>query len=274
MRQNLPLAVGLLLGFCLGVRAQTTQPNLGAKPPADAAGAIVLFDGEDVSHWQSAKGGDPTWTVTDGALEVNPKTGDIVSKEKFEDCTLHLEFRTPVPAEGDKGQHRGNSGVYLQGRYEIQILESYGLPGSSGDCASVYSIRAPDKNVALPPMEWQSYDMIFRAPRYDQDGKKTESARLTLIWNGVKVHDNVEIPSPTRDHKAPEPPGPGPIVLQDHGFKVQFRNIWIVPSSEKTAEKTGEGADRDELQLLLCASSSASPPFAPRMRSRCSTAKT
>ena len=231
MARSLAVATALLflLSGCSGVSTHTTRPKLGAKPPA---GAIVLFDGEDISHWQSAKGGDPTWTVTDGALEVNPKTGDIVTRDKFEDCTLHVEFRTPTPAPDDKGQHRGNSGIFLQGRYEIQVLESFGLPISNGDCGSVYSLIAPSQNVALPPLVWQSYDMNFRAPRYDADGKKTENARLTLVWNGVKVHDNVEIPSPTRNHKAPEPPGPGPIVLQDHGFKVQYRNIWIVPIKE------------------------------------------
>jgi hypothetical protein len=228
MRRYRPLlAIGILLSVSSALRAQATQPTLGAKPPP---GAIVLFEGEDVSRWESAKGGDAKWTVTDGAMEVTPAAGDIRTRDKFEDCTLHVEFRTPIPAEDDKGQHRGNSGIYLQGRYEIQVLESFGLPISKGDCGSVYSLIPPSQNVALAPMEWQSYDMTFRAPRYDADGKKTENARLTLIWNGVKVHDDVEIPSPTRDHQAPEPPGPGPIVLQDHGFKVQFRNIWIVPA--------------------------------------------
>ena len=230
--------VGLMLLVCPCLRAQTTQPTLGKPPPA---GAVVLFNGQDLSHWQSAKGEGKAieWPIADNTLEVGPKTGDIVTKDKFGDCELHLEFRTPIPAEDDKGQHRGNSGVFLQGRYEIQILESFGLPGSKGDCASVYSVIAPSQNMALPPMEWQSYDMTFRAPRYDADEKKTENARLTLIWNGVKVHDNVEIPSPTRDHKAAEPPGPAPINLQDHGFKVQFRNIWVVPAvaAETTKEK-------------------------------------
>jgi hypothetical protein len=222
---------------CVSVRAQTTQPNLGAKAPQNA---VVLFDGEDVSKWQDASGGDAKWTVVDGALEIAPKSGSIQTRDKYHDFSMHLEFRTPVPAEGDKGQHRGNSGVILQGRYEIQILESFGLPPTPGDCAAVYSIRAPDKNVALPPMEWQSYDLTFRAPRYDENGKKTQNARVMLIWNGVKVHDDVEIPSPTRSHLLPEPPGPGPVVLQDHGFKVQFRNIWIVPAAPTPAAATNK----------------------------------
>lgn len=224
----LPLAVS-----CSHVANSSRHPTAAATQPT-TGGRIVLFDGKDLSHWQSAKGGDAQWTITpDGAVEVTPKAGDIVTRDKFEDCTLHVEFRTPIPAEGDTGQHRGNSGIFLQGLYEIQVLESYGLPPSKGDCGAVYSLIAPTQNVARPPMEWQSYDMTFRAPRYDNSGKKIANARLALIWNGAKVHDDVEIPSPTRNHAAPEPPGPAPIILQDHGFKVQYRNIWIVPTTKE-----------------------------------------
>jgi hypothetical protein len=234
LKQPFIAVVGLLL--LLLTAACSRNVGTSSRPPAAAAEKIVLFDGKDLSHWQSAKGGDAKWVITsDGAVEATPKTGDIVTKDKFEDCTLHAEFRTPVPAEGDSGQHRGNSGIFLQGRYEIQVLESFGLPASKGDCGAVYSLIAPAQNVALPPMQWQTYDMTFRAPRYDDAGKKTANARLTLIWNGVKVHDDVEIPSPTRNHTAPEPPGPAPISLQDHGFKVQYRNIWIVPTSTSTS---------------------------------------
>ena len=192
--------------------------------------AIVLFDGEDLSKWQSKDGEPAKWKIVeDGAMEVVPKTGDLWTRDKFADCKLHVEFRTPIPAEGDKGQHRGNSGVFLMDRYEIQVLESFGLPPSKGDCAALYSITPPTKNVARPPMEWQTYDITFRAPRHDSAGKKIENGKLTLIWNGEKVHENIEVPSPTRNHKGEEPPGPGPIRLQDHGFAVQYRNIWIVP---------------------------------------------
>ena len=191
----------------------------------------MLFDGKDLSKWTAKDGGEPKWKLVDGdAVEVAAHTGDIVSKDKFEDCTLHVEFRTPIPAEGDKGQHRGNSGIFLKSVYEIQVLESFGLTPTAGDCGSLYSITAPSKNMAKPPMEWQSYDITFTAPRFDADGKKTENGKLTLIWNGEKVQDNIDIPYPTRDHKAKEVPGPAPIELQDHGFAVQFRNIWIVPT--------------------------------------------
>jgi hypothetical protein len=207
------IAVGLLVGC-------SSRPK----------GAIVLFDGKDLSKWQDKDGEPAKWKVTpDGAMEVVPKSGDIFTKDKFGDCQLHVEFRTPIPAEGDTGQHRGNSGIFLMNRYEVQVLESFGLPPSKGDCAALYSITAPSQNVAKKPMEWQTYDITFRAPRHDAAGKKIENGKLTLVWNGVKVHDNTDVPSPTRDHTAPEPPGKEPIHLQDHGFTVQYRNIWIVP---------------------------------------------
>lgn len=221
------LALAMMIAFGLSSRAQTTQPNLGAKPPE---GAVVLFDGTSTDAWVGKDGQPCPWQVVEGSLEAQPKTGDIFTKQKFGDCVVHLEFRTPVPADGDKGQHRGNSGLFFQKAYEIQILESFGLPPSKGDCAAIYSLKAPDQNVALPPMQWQSYDITYRAPRFAADGKVSERPRITLIWNGVKVHDNAEIASPTRNHKDPDPKDPGPLELQDHGFKLQFKNIWVVPA--------------------------------------------
>jgi len=223
MKTCIGIAVMVLFGTV--ALAQTTQPSF-TKPPSDA---VVLFDGSDTSKWRMKDGSDCKWKVVDGALEVTPKRGDIYTKDNYRDCKLHVEFRTPVPAEGDKGQHRGNSGIFMQDIYEIQVLESYGLKPTNGDCGSVYNIKGPDKNMALPPMEWQSYDIDYTGPRFDGSGKKTTNARLTLIWNGEKVQDNVEIPHPTRNAKLPEPKEAGPIQLQDHGFKVQYRNIWIVP---------------------------------------------
>ena len=221
-----PIAILLVVLCAHCALAQTTQPVF-TKPPD---GAVVLFDGTDTSKWRTKDGSDCKWKVVDGALEVTPKTGDIFTKDNYRDCRLHVEFRTPVPAETDKGQHRGNSGIFMQDIYEIQVLESYGLAPTKGDCASVYNIKAPDKNMALPPMQWQSYDIDYTGPRFDSSGKKSENARITLIWNGEKVQDNVEIPHPTRNASLPEPKAAGPIQLQDHGFKVQYRNIWIVPS--------------------------------------------
>jgi hypothetical protein len=235
----LNVITAILLMTCAVVRAQ----ELGAKPPE---GAVVLFDGSDTSHWKMKDGADCKWKVVDGALEVTAKTGDIFTTEKFGDCTLHVEFRTPEPAPDDKGQHRGNSGIFLQNTYEIQVLESFGLEPTKGDCGSVYNIKAPDKNMAKKPLEWQSYDITYKAPRFDADGKKIAPARVTLVWNGEKVQDDVEIPHATRNANLPEPKEPAPLQLQDHGFAVQFRNIWVVPAkseqpkAEKAAAKTNE----------------------------------
>jgi hypothetical protein len=213
---RIPLLALIAISCCVGCSSRPRN-------------AIVLFDGEDLSKWRDKNGEPVKWKVVDEVIEVVPRTGDIWTRDVFEDCKLHVEFRTPIPAEGDTGQHRGNSGVILMDRYEVQVLESFGLQPSKGDCGALYSIAPPSKNMARQPMEWQTYDITFRAPRHDSSGKKTENGRLTLIWNGTKVHDNIEVPSPTRDHKAPEPPGPQPIRLQDHGFAVQYRNIWIAP---------------------------------------------
>jgi|SRR6185437_9591399 len=235
MTRSIAALVSLsLLVACAGCRhakkESTTRPSATAMDKSMHEGRIVLFDGHDLSKWQGKNGGEPKWKITeDGAVEVVPHSGDIETKEKFGDCVLHVEFRTPIPAEGDKGQHRGNSGIFLKGQYEIQVLESYGLKPTIGDCGALYSITAPSQNMAKPPMEWQTYDITFHAPKFDAEGKKTENGKLTLIWNGVKVQDNIDIPSPTRDHNAAEVPGPGPIELQDHGFKVQYRNIWVEP---------------------------------------------
>src|SRR5438132_9869024 len=195
------IMVGVVFLGGLGAFGQTTKPAF-TKPPD---GAVVLFDGTDTSKWRMKDGSECKWKVVDGALEGTAKTGDIFTKDKYRDCTLHVEFRTPVPAEGDKGQHRGNSGIFMQDVYEIQVLESYGLKPTNGDCGSVYNIKGPDKNMALPPMEWQSYDIEYKGPRFDEAGKKTENARITLMWNGEKVQDNVEIPHATRNAKLPEP---------------------------------------------------------------------
>jgi hypothetical protein len=218
--------VGIIaLVFALSAHAQTTQPNL-AKPPE---GAIVLFDGT-TNEFVDKDGKPSSWNVVDGALEATHGKGDLFGKQNFGDCTLHVEFRTPQPGPNDTGEHRGNSGVFFQKTYEIQILDSFGAKLYKGACGAIYNIRPPDKNMCLAPGEWQSFDITYKAPHFDSDGKKTENARATIIWNGEKVHDNAEIPHATRSPKEPEMKEPGPIELQDHGFKVQFRNIWIVPA--------------------------------------------
>jgi len=186
-------------------------------------GATVL----DASQFTQENGQPCAWPVVEGALEVGK--GSIITKEKYQDFQLHVEFNIPEPPEGAKDQARSNSGVYIQRRYEVQILESFGQdPPVFNGCASIYRQKPPDKNAAKKAGEWQTYDITFKGARFDAAGKKTEGARITLVWNGVKVHDDYEIKDKTGAGKA-EGPEPGPILLQDHGAKVKFRNLWILP---------------------------------------------
>ncbi len=167
------------------------------------------------------------WRLVDGAMEVRPGAGSIVTKKKFRDFKLHLEFRTPFMPES-RGQGRGNSGVYLQERYEVQILDSYGLEGRDNECGGIYKVGAPRVNMCAPPMQWQSYDITFRAPRFDAAGNKVEDARLTVVHNGMTIHENLAIPRPTEAGPNSNVTEPGGIYLQDHGNLVQYRNIWLV----------------------------------------------
>jgi hypothetical protein len=203
----------------------------GAKasdPPSDA---VVLFDGKDLSKWKSLRdGSDAKWLVQDGYIQVQPRTGDIATKEEFGDCQLHIEWATPAEVKGDS-QGRGNSGVFFMGRYEIQVLDSYQNPTYfHGQAASVYKQHAPLVNASRKPGEWQTYDIIFSAPRFDEIGNVVRRARVTVFHNGVLVQNNVEIFGETWHDRAPAyiPHGPkGPIKLQDHGNPMRFRNIWI-----------------------------------------------
>ncbi len=191
-------------------------------------GATVLFDGKSVEKWTKSDRKSPvTWKLSNDAMEGYKGHGDIVTTELFDGSfTLHLEFRVPYEAKG-QGQGKGNSGVYLQGRYEVQVLDSYGLESKNNDCAAIYEVKAPSKNVCKAPTVWQSYDIEFTAPKF-VDGKKTEPAMMTVYHNGVKVHDAVKIPvDNTRAGMGGDPKKPGPIMLQDHGHPVQYRNIWL-----------------------------------------------
>ncbi len=191
-------------------------------------GAIVLFDGKNLDHWVTRN--DPkkpaTWKlVTGNAMQV--QGGDIITKKKFDGSfQLHVEFRVPYMPKAS-GQGRGNSGVYLQGRYEVQVLDSYGLDSKDNDCGGIYGIAKPLVNACKAPTIWQSYDIEFHSPKFT-DGKKAAMARMTVYQNGVKIHDNVKI---TKDNTTAglggEPSKPGPILLQDHGNAVQYRNIWL-----------------------------------------------
>jgi hypothetical protein len=187
--------------------------TLEAKPPE---GAIVLFDGTSADNFTNA-------TLTPDKFLL-PK-GDALSKQKFQDFTLHLEFRTPYMPTAS-GQGRGNSGVYLQNRYEVQILDSFGLEGLDDECGALYSKKAPRENSCYPPLTWQTYDIDFTAPKFEGD-KKVKNAIVTVKHNGNLIHENQEVDGETPGG-SPEGPEAGPIRLQDHGNPVVFKNIWVV----------------------------------------------
>jgi hypothetical protein len=170
------------------------------------------------------------WKITDGAMEVVPGSGSLISNQKYTDYLLHLEFRSPF-MPNETGQGRGNSGVYNQGRYEVQVLDSYGLEGEDNECGGIYKIARPLVNMCAPPMQWQTYDITFVAPRYDSSTVTMENARITVIHNDIVIHDNLEIPGPTGGAMS-DLDQPGPIMLQDHGDRVQFRNIWLIETTE------------------------------------------
>ena len=211
------------------------SPTLAAEPPVEA---IILFDGKNLDQWEHTNLKRPwrkkvKWKLVDGAMQVLPDSGSIVTKRKFRDFKLHLEFRTPFMPEA-RAPKRGNSGVYLQGRYEIQILDSYGLEGKDNECGGIYKVGAPKVNMCAPPMQWQSYDVDFRAPRFDEAGKKVCDARVTVSHNGVIIHDKIKIPKPTGEAIDENANEPGGIYLQEHGTKVQYRNIWLVEISPES----------------------------------------
>ncbi|MBN1806921.1 MAG: PmoA family protein [Sedimentisphaerales bacterium] len=188
---------------------------------------IMLFGGTDFAHWTAGDGKKVGWKLVDGAMKIVPRSGSIMTKRDFKDFKMHIEFKIPQLPADVRGQGRGNSGVYIQRRYEVQILDSYGLEPKNNECGSLYTFKAPDRNVCDMPGRWQSYDIIFHAARYDGN-RKTEKARISVWHNGTLIHNDVELENKTGAGQ-PEGPQPGPILLQDHGNEVSFRNIWIVP---------------------------------------------
>jgi hypothetical protein len=196
-------------------------------PPKDA---IVLFDGKSLDGWTKTDGkSKPAWKLVDGGAVEVAGGGNIITEKKFDGhFKLHVEFRVPYMPKAT-GQGRGNSGVYVQGRYEVQVLDSYGLESKDNDCGGIYGIAAPKVNACKAPTIWQSYDIEFFAPKCE-NGKKTEMGRITVFHNGVKIHDEVKL---TKDNTTAglggDPCTPGPIMLQDHGNPVQFRNVWLLP---------------------------------------------
>jgi hypothetical protein len=204
------------------------SPTLGAARPA---GAVELFNGEDFDAWRRFPR-DKTWDILEGGVvQADPDLGYIVSEERFEDCQIHLEFRTPFMPEA-RGQGRGNSGLFVQWVFEVQILDSYGLPGYWNECGALYKQAGPYVNMCLPPTQWQTYDITFRAARYDDD-TLVENARITVVHNGVTIHKDRELPHGTSGRgigsHAESPDHPDSIRLQAHNNRVQFRNLWVLP---------------------------------------------
>ena len=208
-----------------------STPEQPGRPPSDA---IMLFDGKDLSRWQHKDGSAAKWKVENGYFEVVPKTGQLYTKDSFGDCQLHVEFSEPNPAKGED-QDRGNSGVFLHGLYEVQVLDSYqSKTYADGQAAAVYGQFPPLVNASRPPGQWQNYDIIFHGPRFDTSGKLLRPARMTVLHNGVLVQDNVELTGPTGHHQRPPyvaGPEKLPLSLQDHNHPVRYRNIWLRPLS-------------------------------------------
>jgi hypothetical protein len=199
----------------------------GAAAPSDA---IVLFDGSDLAAWERLDGGEPGWKIEDGALTVVAGAGDIRTRQAFGDVQLHIEWRTPSRVSGE-GQERGNSGVFLMERYELQVLDSHdNRTYANGQAGSIYKQHIPLVNASRPPGEWQSYDIIFSAPRFDSAGALLQPAFMTALHNGVLIHDHARLAGPTLYIGTPAyqaHPVQLPIRLQDHGNPVGYRNIWV-----------------------------------------------
>jgi hypothetical protein len=215
--------------FCalLACEVQTARGDEGKAPE----GAIILFDGTDLSGWTSLDGKSAAWPIEDGYAVVGK--GDIRTKQTFgPDFKLHVEFWLPLMKEA-KDQARANSGVYLQGRYEVQVLDSYmNDTYKMGECAALYGLLPTSKNANRPPEQWQTYDITFHAPRVDAQGKVNKSGRLTIVFNGETVIDNGEFDKVTGGAMDEKLGNSGPIRLQDHHCKVRYRNIWLKPLSE------------------------------------------
>ena len=199
-------------------KVERSSPTLGAKPPA---GAIVLFDGSSADAWENGK-------IENGLLANN----DIATKQSFTDYTLHLEFRTPYKPYA-RGQSRGNSGVYHQGRYETQVLDSFGLDGKMDEAGGIYSIAAPKLNMCLPPLTWQTYDVDFVSAKFDGNGDRKSPAKITVRLNGIVVHSDQDLPKTTASARITKVTAePGPIFIQYHNNPVYYRNIWVMPKKE------------------------------------------
>ena len=203
---------------------RVTAPTLGAKAPTLDDKTVVLFDGKDFSHFTDKDASKPSGFKVEKGV-ATAAGGDTISKESFGDFQLHIEFLCP-PSD-KQGQGRSNSGVYIHGRYEIQVLDSFGQPPADNLCGGIYKVATPLVCASRPAGEWQTYDVTFRAPRFDAAGKVKENPRVTVLHNGIVIHNNVEMPSTTAGGIDQTMVKEGPLLLQFHGDPVQFRNIWV-----------------------------------------------
>ena len=229
-KRFLMLAAAIAVITCIAVGAaefhpMTPQPKVVTTPVGKApSDAVVLFDGTSLSEWTDPEGKPSQWIVKEGAMIVNK--GSIRTKREFSDVQLHIEFATPTPAQGE-GQGRGNSGIYLSGLYEVQVLDSYQSETYiNGMIGAIYNNFSPLVNACRPPGEWQVYDIIFRSPKFDREGRIMQKACLTVFLNGVLIQDHVFVtvtPFGTGEIDMPK----GPLFLQDHGNPVKYRNIWV-----------------------------------------------
>ena len=220
------------------------SPRLGARPPV---GATVLFDGRGFDAWEQLKrdgtAGAVTWKIDGDVMRVVPEFGNhrigssLGTKQAFRDFHLHIEFRLPLLPE-NTDQRRGNSGVIIEDYafYEVQVLDCYGLAGYYDECGAIYQIAPPKVNMCGMPLQWQSYDITFHAPRFDWAGGLLDRPRITVDHNGQLIHRDLDLPYPDgavkQRRENPQSRRPGRIKLQDHGYPVEFRNIWIVDLTE------------------------------------------
>lgn len=209
-----------------GIEWAHNGPDFSPAPPKDA---VVLFDGTSLGAWMHRGGDEAQWRIVDGAMEVRKGTGNLTTREALGSGLYHIEFNVPPTPETNRWQDRGNSGVYVQGRYEVQILDSLGRDQRAGDCGGIYGKHIASVDACREAGRWQSYDIRFQAPTFDKQGGKRAAARMSVWHNGILIHDDVEIDGTTAAAMTKDEQPMGPLMLQDHGHPVRYRNVWFVP---------------------------------------------
>ncbi|MEC9091436.1 MAG: DUF1080 domain-containing protein [Planctomycetota bacterium] len=230
---------------------RVVTPTALSQPGKAPSDAIILFDGNDLSQWKSNQGKAAKWKIVEGAMESVAGSGPVITRKEFSDCQLHVEFASPKNVKG-KGQGRGNSGVFLMGDIEVQVLDSFdNATYADGSAGAIYGQYPPLVNASRKPGEWQAYDIIFRAPRFSKDGKLIQAARLTVLHNGVLIQDSSEIYGPTawiQHRNYTKGKTKGPISLQDHGNPVRYRNIWV-RSLAKNRQQPPKRSEQTRIQI-------------------------